>query len=772
MIIIWSQCSDIHYSPLLGIFNEDDIQTVVSYKVPTLSAGDLLMVMGGANLEMIQSKGWVVKNKKIQGLREQVFFCDGHNKCPMMITYDINVESFDYGLCVKLKTDLALAKRYYDTGSLKPKLGNYKYYKDFADLPYFINDEYNARKRPVRVSLDLETVGLYPHYKDKFIVSISISIKEGESYVIRFQGVKDQPKKTSKLWDQINWLLNDDRISLMGANLKFDLGWIRVKWGMICTNFTLDTTLVGSLLDENRSNSLNTHCKIYAPELGGYDDVFNKTIDKSRMDLVTDKDLLPYAGGDTDATLRVANKIIKKLVKSKRQTDFYTKLLHPASRAFEDMEHTGINVDADYMGGLQSRIFKDMSALENQAKDLMPKAILNKHGDEFALSKAGIIKEFMFTHPKGLKLKPLKVTKKTEQPSTAFEHLKMFDSHPDAKEFVGVLKKWTSAQKTESTYITGFMKHLREDGKFHPGAILFRSDFGGTITGRLAFKDPAWQTVPKHTIWAKDLRRAYIAPKGYVILLLDYSQGELRVMACVANEPTMIQAYLGGIDMHLKTGAELNGILLADALKMQKSKDKKIIEKVKKIRQGGKAGNFGLIYGISPGGFVEYAMNTYGVELTLEQATFQQEQFFDMYPRILDYHSEYKSYAHLKKQVSSPLGRVRHLPLINSQNWSLRGQAERQAINSPIQSTLSDLACLALGEFKARHGYTEDCKMFSMTHDQLGAYVVEDNITYWKEELEDIMVNLPLKKYFGWEPQLKFLVDAEVGTNMSNVVPF
>lgn len=747
---------------------------------PEVQKGDLLIIMGVDNLKIIQQHGWLPKGRTIGSMRERVHLSGGDIEFPMMVTYDIKVKSYDYTSYIKLQTDLSLVRRYHRIGHLLPKIGEYVYCDNYKGIPYLINALYNERKKPVRLSLDLETVGLYPFYKDKFIVSISISFVEGESHVIRFKGLKDQPKKNSDLWDQINWILNDDRVSLCGANFKFDLVWMRVKWGILCTNFKFDTNLVGSLLDENRSNSLNTHTKIYVESLGGYDDAFNKKHDKSRMDLVSDEDLLPYAGGDTDADLRVTNRMSKELTSSKSQTQFYKKLLHPASRAFEDMEFTGIHIDFDYFMKLQVDLFKSMKQYENEARGLMPRRILMKYpGEEFSLTRGVIIKDFMFTHPKGLRLKPKMVTPKAKEPSTAFDHLKMFSDHPEAQEFVSILKKWTSAKKTESTYVTGFLKHLREDGRLHPTAILYRGDWGGggmddsgTVTGRLAFKDPAAQTIPKHTIWAKKLRLGYTAPPGYKILQLDYSQGELRVIACVADELTMIQSYLDGIDMHLKTGAELNGYTLKQALEMKKSSDKEIFEKVKAIRQGGKAGNFGLIYGISPAGYVEYARNTYSVILTLAEAEYQRDAFFDLYPGITHYHTKYKGMAHANGLVQSPLGRVRHLPLIHSNNFKSVGQAERQAINSPIQATLSDMACLTLAEFKIRFGYVEDCKFFMMTHDALATYVHEDKCEYWRDEIRDIMENLPLAKYFGWKPQLKFITDAELGDTLATLNPF
>jgi DNA polymerase I-like protein with 3'-5' exonuclease and polymerase domains len=769
VLIFWSKATKQSINAEIKQFKGLPMRLHSGKYVPSVNKGDILICMGGYNLKVLQnSEKGIPKNRTIMSLREKVHKVD---EAECFITYDMNIKEFDYSSFIRLKTDLGLIYRYVTTGTLAPKVGDYNWVQDYSHLPSIIIAQYEETGKPVPVALDLETVGLVPFDSSKHIVSISFSIEEGVSDLVYFTGIDDQPTEDHQLWHEIRWLLNDARVAIVGANLKFDLMWIRVKWGIYDNNFTLDTTLMGSLLDENRSNSLNSHCKIYAPTLGGYDDSFNSIYDKSRMDLVPTDDLLVYAGGDTDATLRVGNAMLKEIQTYKRMNTFYTKLLHPAGQAFLDMEQNGIYVDLEYFQGMQIEIFAILEKLTLQAKALMPKRLLAKYGDGFALSKGNIIKEYMFTHPKGLKLKPKMLTNKTKEPSTAFDHLKLFSDNPKAKAFVTILKEWSATSKTESTYITGFLKHLREDKKFHPTAILYKGTYGnadkesGTVTGRLAFKDPAFQTTPKHTIWAKRLRAGYGVPKGYSMVNWDYSQGELRIIACIANETNMIKAYRKDIDLHIKTGAELNGILYADALKLKEVGDKKI----KVIRQGGKAGNFGLIFGISPAGFVEYARNTYGVELTLEEATKQKDAFFDMYPEIATYHEINKAHAHKYGYVVSPLGRVRHLPLINCGNWAKEAQAERQSINSPVQGTLSDISCLALAEHKKTHNNPESCRFFAMTHDALTAYVKTDELDYWIPETQRIMENLPLADYFGWEPQLTFKTDVEIGTNFGNM---
>jgi len=180
------------------------------------------------------------------------------------------------------------------------------------------------------------------------------------------------------------------------------------------------------------------------------------------------------------------------------------------------------------------------------------------------------------------------------------------------------------------------------------------------------------------------------------------------------------------------------------------------------LRSGGKAGNFGLIYGMQHIGFREYAWNSYGVSMSEEEAFNTRNAFFDLYSRLLPWHTEAKKFAKVRSYVRSPLGRVRHLPLINSPDRESRSKAERQAINSPIQATLSDMMQMAMVSIDRQYG-NEDIRTFMMTHDSLSLYVPIERAVEWSPRLRDIMENLPLKKDFGWESPLKFTADSEVG---------
>jgi DNA polymerase I-like protein with 3'-5' exonuclease and polymerase domains len=634
-----------------------------------------------------------------------------------------------------------------------------------------VERQYPITSSAVPLACDIETTGLDEYRPGARIVSCSFTVTEGVSKVLYFAD-GEAPRKPPEglpeskwgywndLWYQINWLLTTPKVALRGANFKYDSRWINYHWGINCTNQTFDTTLVGSLLDENRSNNLKLHAKIFTP-LGGYDDQMTKE-DMAHMELVPIPKIVSYNGGDTDATLRVSKVFRSEVLKNRRLANLYTKLVQPAAKVFEKMERNGIYVDVPYYQKLQGDLEEEISGIKTQILDLIPSSIKKKYEDNLSITRPALLRDFLFTKA-GLGLKPVMWTAVAKEPSIATDHLMSFSEHPVAKEFVSLYSALGSAEKTLSTFVVGFLKHLRPDGKFHPSFMLHRGTYGGdsakddagTVTGRTSAKDPAVQTIPEHTKWAKRLRRAFPAPPGYTILHLDYSQGELKICAVVAKEEVMLSAYLNGMDLHSITASRLNGysmdefMLLPDDVRDE-------------LRAGGKAGNFGLLYGMQHLGFRDYAWYSFGVSMTEEQAFTHRQAFFELYPRLLLWHEESKAYARRHLQVTSPLGRDRHLPLINSSDREARSKAERQAINSPIQSTLSDLMQLAMVHIDRRYG-DEDIEMFLMTHDSLSLRVPIDRAVEWAVRLKEVMENLPLKEDFGWDSPLKFTTDAKVG---------
>lgn len=1078
MLIIWSSAD---FKTLRGVVGEQVALAGVTHRVesdmttfPPCGPEDIVLAMGSKALETLVALGAVPKNRTIGSLRERPFQFGGSR---FFMSYDPGIVTRDYSFKSDIQWDVQLIARILNTGTSKPVLGDYRYVESYHELIAEVDNRFAATGAPVEVSCDLETVGTDEYAEGAFIVSISFSIDEGKSDVMYFRSgeVPQRPTPWTSdddmtywegVWRQVHWLLTSEKVSIRGANFKFDSRWLNRHWGIDCTNQKFDTMLVGSLLDENRSNSLKLHAKIYT-HMGGYEEGL-EGYDKGRMDLIPPEVLLPYTGADTDVTLVVARKMKAELLKDRPLTNFYVKLVQPAAKAFERLERNGVLVDVPYYLKLKDELREELTRLEGEMIQMLPNKLRIKHRDSIQEArdqgknplKASILTEFLFTD-RGLGLKPKMTTAKTGAPSTSADHLMMFEDTPEVMDFLKLYKEHTSASKTLSTYVIGFLKHLRSDGRFHPTYLLGRQDYGdddsGTVTGRCvvgttliktdkgdipireliergeqgetfkvlthrnrwlpvtgfwrnglkpvctvkaqglsltstynhpymsfpswtlaedlklgswlysvveppkveewrpikgwpyevsnmgrvrraidghcvsagyivsqrpkgqwghlkvtlhkfdngrdkrdfpvhklvadAFltnkggveiahlngdaacnwstnlkwvsieenklhfrlhgtanresqkkldwekvdairagllgddhqaadslgvsrelvrdvrlwkkwngrrepmtgfapvrvdsvsdagvqetfdltvdedhsfvanglvvhntsaKDPAVQTVPKHTKWTKKLRRAFIAPPGYVILQLDYSQGELRITACVAEEPTMIKAYRDGLDLHAITASQLNGYEMGEFMLLpEETRDE--------LRSGGKAGNFGLIYGMQHRGFRDYAYYSYGVKMTEEEAFQKREAFFALYSRLLEWHDEARAFAHRNEYIRSPLGRIRHLPLINSRDREIVAKQERQAINSPIQSCLSDMMQLAMATI-AREYAEEDIHMFMMTHDSLALYVPQDDYLEWAKRLKTVMESLPLQREFGWNPPLTFIADAE-----------
>jgi DNA polymerase I-like protein with 3'-5' exonuclease and polymerase domains len=769
-------------------------------KLPDSEPGDIIIACGTKAVEVLSSFQICPKNRTVTSMRGKPLTNNGRT---FLCTFDANILDKEPALVDSINWDAQLAIRLLKTGQMEPILGKYTWVDDFLDVILYVEQQYAKTRKPVPVALDLETMGLDYMNSSKRIVSIAFTARPKTSQLL-YLDLSGKP--SPEVLRQIEWLITSPLVTLRGANLKYDSLWIQSKWGIRIENFWFDTTLVGSLLNENRSNSLNNHTKIYVTELGGYDDAFSLKYDKAHMELVPKDDLLTYAGGDTDACLRVSEALREELVEDPKLANFYQKCLHPAARAFEDLELEGVLADYDYYmhpeivykknenghikydknglpdieKGLDKLLDKTIQDLTDTLLGLIPAKIRYKYADKLKLGTKGVLQDYFFS-PLGFNLKPLILTDKTKQPSTAMKHLLQFDEVPEVKNFVTILKRLNSATKTKTTYITGFFKFLREDGRFHGSYILHKGGVeggdndqeAGTDTGRSSCKDPALQTVPKHTIWAKKLRRGFIAPEDCIIVNIDYSQGELKIAACLANETTMIQAYLNGIDLHLVTGGRASGSTLEDLLAMKKyadeNPDSDEAALFAEIRQKGKAGNFGFIYGMGPEGFMSYAKYNYGVIFSLQEAVDFRNGYFATYPRLLEWHKECKAIAKRDGQIRSPLGRLRHVPHIYSPDQGVRSLAERQSVNSPVQGTLSDMASMALGIFKEQYGRPANCRPFLMTHDANTFYMHKSEAGVWIPRVVDIMENLPLEENFGWRAQLKFTVDVETGLNMAEL---
>lgn len=453
--------------------------------IPEHQPGDVILTFGLFSKELLYEEKLIQKGRTITSLRTTAMALDTGGW--LMMTYPLSVEDNDHSKFVDVQVDLNLALRMVETGSLEPKFGDYQYMDDFQEELQGIVAQAKSTHRPVAVAVDLETLGLDPYKEGAWIISISITYKIGRSRVIYFEKGK-KPTPGNADWNTIYHVLNANYIRVVGSNLKFDLTWIKEHWGIDCTNDTYNTDIIGSLLDEERSNGLKSHAKIYTKDFGGYSDYFDAKFDKARMDLVPMEELLVYAGADTDANLRVAKPLVKELFLDPKLRNFYSHILHPATKVFRKVERCGVYIDRPYYDQFGLDLETEIADLTKSAQSYLPPHFYYKYQKSKAKSAITpkMLTEFLFTDGKGIKLTPQMFTEKSTdenpQPSTAKEHLQMFADHPKAGDFIKTYLAMRATEKMHSTYYVGFLKHLRDDGKLHPSYFLHNSgeDDGGT----------------------------------------------------------------------------------------------------------------------------------------------------------------------------------------------------------------------------------------------------------------------------------------------------
>ena len=672
--------------------------------------------------------------------------------------------------------DIKLAKRLQDTGEVLPKMGSYKYVKSIRPVIDEAIKRFDRRGSRTPIAIDLETMGLNPFDEEKKIVTLQLAIDEGRAYcVYTLDSYFDDNTNQGNFLQEVDDLLNNPKITIRGANLKFDLLWIRMKWHILCSNFRMDTMLVGTLLNESRSNSLKWHAKEYT-DLGGYEKGL-ESYDIGNIQNVPKDVLLPYAAGDADVTLRVSNKMVKELEQDRKLFALYNRILHPASRVFEEIEYRGVYVDKDKFVALEKEFGEEMAKCEEVIKREGSSTILKAFKADvycsLALQKGEFIRRLLFT-PEGAGLEPKYVTKNTREVTTATQHLKMFLDNKKVAPLIEAIIEWKKLDKVLKTYVQGFMKYLQSDGRFHPSYSLGRvyndpgqqGAKGGTVSGRLTATAPAIQTLPKHSDLAKKLRKAFIAPAGFTMFEADFSQAELRIVCCLANEKKMIDAYLKGIDLHKRTGAIISGVSVKQQEEWAASADKEKQAKAKHIRQSAKSCNFGAVYGISPEGFKALAKASYGVEMTLAEAKETLKRFFDAYSGLKTWQHKVIMQARKDRFVVNPFGRKRRLSRINSSDKSIRGAVERQAVNSPVQSALTELTNWALVEIQKR--MKAQVWLSGMIHDAIIGYY-PSHYDWVPEKIVKIMSTLPIRKVFGWNHQVPFTADISIGDNWADL---
>lgn len=546
------------------------------------------------------------------------------------------------------------------------------------------------------VSYDLETEGLNPRDPDKGIYCIGLA-QEGKQWVIPFSypgSPFSNPNIQDKIIRALSRVLKGKK--LVAHNGKFDNKWLRAKFNW-APGQTFDTMLAAYLLDENAPHGLKPLAKMY---FDSPDYEIPQPVDPEEVSL---EKLAKYCAYDVFYTLKLYHLFRKELLKDASLARVFKHLLMPASRYFEVSELEGIYIDPV---GYQEAV-KINSARIKELKDELDKEVphpVNWNSTQqvakLLFDELGL--EIIETTPGG-------------QPSTSSELVlpRLKDKHP----IVEKLMKYREQVKL-GQFLKNWGEHMDENSRIYPTFKLH-----GTVTGRLSCADPNLQQVPRDTF----LRSLITAPPGWVLVEADYSQIELRIAAMEADDLAMKQAFQTGQDIHRKTASGVMGIPP---------------EKVtKEDRKKAKAVNFGFVYGMGAQKFQEYARTKYEVELTLDEAGEFRERFFEMYSGLPSWHERQRRLVRKYKYVRSRLGRKRRLPGIDSPDKFIRGEAERQAINSPVQSLASDLNLFSFVRIHREQSW-DKIRPLGTIHDAILFAVKEDCLEEMVNVIRDTMTDM------------------------------
>lgn len=589
------------------------------------------------------------------------------------------------------------------------------------------------------VAFDLETNGLQPRLKTSKIGQTVIATMR-RVFVIEHE---EFDHKTLKEWHEKAARELEGKV-VVAQNGKFDNLWLYYSFG-VRFPLTFDTMLASHLLDENSPNGLKENARSVL-EMDDWDIPLHikngKGLDGKGLTEEDKKKRAEYAAWDGYATIRLYKVFKERLAQDPDLDRLFHQLVMPVARTYEQVEINGVHIDLKRMRSHERILKRKIRRLESRLGEFINP--WREKEMEVNWNSAKFVNSVLF---EWLKLKPVGYTE-GGAPSTAEDYLiKMKDQH----DIIGVLLDYRGAFKQLSSFIEGWKRRMI-DGKLYPSFKV-----SGTVTGRPSCADPNLQQVPRDPF----IRSLIGAPPGYVFFECDYSQIELRVAAAVANEPTMLQIFRTGGDIHEATYQMVMGISTAEAVAHIKDPQERQTQ-LKEERKKAKAINFGFIYGMGWKKFREYAETKYGLIVTDAEAKRIRKRFFETYPGLVKWHERQRRIVRSMGQVRTLTGRIRHLPQINSPDRGLAAEAERNAINSPVQGFAAELMLMAMVEVNNYFG-NNLVKLAGTIHDAMIGVVREDVALECLARIKQIMESPKIMRNFGIELPIPIVADVSIG---------
>lgn len=560
-------------------------------------------------------------------------------------------------------------------------------------------------KKEKEICFDTETTGIDANEAE--LVGLSFSIKPGEAWYIPCPA--DQ-KRTKEILAFFEPLFSDKKRTWIGQNIKYDL--LVLKWyGVEIAGELFDTMLAHYVIEPDGKRSMDMLSAKYL----GYEPVhIEELIGKKGKTQGTMRDveiekIKDYAAEDADITLQLKN-VFAPLLKSKQVEKVFSEVENPLVKVLTDMEFEGIKIDVDFLKDYSKELEKDAKKAEQSVYLIA--------GVKFNLASPKQLGEVLFDR---LKLDPSAKKTKTGQYQTGEDVLLKLSAkgHAIAEDIL----TFRELTKLKSTYVDSLPELINsKTGRVH-------TTYGQAVavTGRLASNNPNLQNIPVRTDRGKEIRKAFIPRDSkHVLLSADYSQIELRIVASISGDPNMVAAFKSGTDIHTATAARVYNVKEKDVTKEMRYKAKSV--------------NFGIIYG----------QGAFGLADNLGISRTEAKEIIDNYKKqfsgIQKYMDDTINFARENGYVQTLMGRKRWLRDINSANFTVRGFAERNAINSPIQGTAADMIKLAMQKVHAamkKAGMKS--KMLLQVHDELVFDALKSEVKELKPLIiENMQIALPL----------------------------
>ncbi|MGR2823221.1 DNA polymerase I [Vibrio vulnificus] len=563
-------------------------------------------------------------------------------------------------------------------------------------------------------AFDTETDNL--DYMVANLVGLSFAVAEGEAaYVPVAHDYLDAPEQLDRDWvlAQLKPLLEDDTKAKVGQNLKYDAS-VLARYGIEMKGIKHDTMLASYVYNSvgGKHDMDSLALRFLQHSCISFEQLAGKGKNQLTFNQIDLNEAAVYAAEDADVTLRLHNRLFANIEQDEKLKAIYQEIEVPLVPVLSRMERTGVLIDDMKLSAQSQEIAVRLGELEQKAYEIA--------GQPFNMNSPKQLQTILFEQM------GLPVIKKTPSgtPSTAEEVLQELAlDYP----LPSVIMEYRGLAKLKSTYTDKLPKMINP----HTGRVHTSYHQAVTATGRLSSTDPNLQNIPIRNEEGRRIRQAFVAPHGYKILAVDYSQIELRIMAHLSGDQALLDAFQQGKDIHAATAAEIMGVSIEQVSSEQ--------------RRRAKAVNFGLIYGMSAFGLAKQ------LGIPRGEAQAYMDKYFERYPGVMQYMEDTRSNAAQHGYVETIFGRRLHLPEITSRNVMRRKAAERAAINAPMQGTAADIikkAMLLVDQWIQEEGNGR-VKLLMQVHDELVFEVEESCLTEIESKVQQLMesaarLNVPL----------------------------